>query len=486
MSRAAVHAPFEVAFDGPSHGNPFVDVELAVTFVSPTGADVTVGGFYDGGGRYLVRLLPAETGVWRFTSSSTARSLDGINGTFEIEPSGNPGPVRVADRFHFRHADGTRYTPFGTTAYAWTHQGDHLEEQTLASLESSGFNKVRMCVFPKSYLYNTNEPVRYPFARDEDGSWDTTRFDVEYFRHLENRIAQLDATGVQADLIIFHPYDRWGFSDLGRATDDRYVAYLVRRLAAFPNVWWSMANEYDLMWTKTIEDWERLAAIAVDNDHADHLISIHNCYGFYDYSKPWITHASMQRIDVYRTAENTDDWREEWGKPVVIDECAYEGNLDQGWGNITAEEMTRRCWEGAVRGGYVQHGETYFADDEIIWWAKGGTLKGDSPDRIRFLASVVADAPGGVLDPLPSEWDAPWGGVSGEYVVIYFGFNRPRFRTVSLPPGVRYRVEVIDTWGMTIEAVDGTYEGTFTIQLPGRQYMALRHTGGETKRGEGS
>ncbi|WP_129669300.1 DUF5605 domain-containing protein [Phytoactinopolyspora endophytica] len=474
-----VHAPFEIAFDGPAHGNPFVDVELTVTFVSPAGSELRVGGFYDGDGRYLVRLLPEETGTWRFTSSSTARSLNGVSSTFEITPSENPGRVRVADQFHFRHADGTRYAPFGTTAYAWTHQGDDLEAQTLASLQASPFNKVRMCVFPKSYLYNTNEPPRYPYARNEDGGWDTTRFDVEYFRHLENRIAQLDAIGVQADLIIFHPYDRWGFADLGRAADDRYVTYLVRRLAAYPNIWWSMANEYDLMWTKSIEDWERLAAVVVDNDHAGHLISIHNCFGFYDYSKPWITHASMQRIDVYRTAENIDAWREEWGKAVVVDECAYEGDLDQGWGNITAEEMVRRCWEGAVRGGYVQHGETYFADDEVIWWAKGGVLKGDSPERIRFLASIVAEAPRGVLDPLPSEWDTPWGGVAGEYVILYFGFNRPRFRTVSLPPGVRYRVEVIDTWNMTIEPVDGTYEGTFTIQLPGRQYVALRLTAAE-------
>ncbi|MEU9456656.1 hypothetical protein [Streptomyces sp. NPDC048277] len=31
----------------------------------------------------------------------------------------------------------------GTTAYAWTHQGDELEEQTLRTLERSPFNRVR-------------------------------------------------------------------------------------------------------------------------------------------------------------------------------------------------------------------------------------------------------------------------------------------------------------------------------------------------------
>ena len=48
---------------------------------------------------------------------------------------------------------------------------------------------------------------------------------------------------------------------LGPAVDERYLRYAVRRLAAFANVWWSMANEYDLLWAKTNDDWERLAAV---------------------------------------------------------------------------------------------------------------------------------------------------------------------------------------------------------------------------------
>ena len=41
-----------------------------------------------------------------------------------------------ATRFHFAYADGTPYFPVGTTCYAWTHQGDELEEQTLATLKA--------------------------------------------------------------------------------------------------------------------------------------------------------------------------------------------------------------------------------------------------------------------------------------------------------------------------------------------------------------
>ncbi|NKF32417.1 DUF5060 domain-containing protein, partial [Pseudomonas sp. BGM005] len=110
------------------------------------------------------------------------------------------------------------------------------------------FTKIRMGLFPKHFMFNSNEPDRFPFERlADDSGWDTTRFDVEYFRALEHRLEQLEELGVEADLILFHPYDRWGFAALGADADDRYITYVVRRLSAFPNVWWSMANEYDLL-----------------------------------------------------------------------------------------------------------------------------------------------------------------------------------------------------------------------------------------------
>jgi hypothetical protein len=263
---------------------------------------------------------------------------------------------------------------------------------------------------------------------------------------------------------------------MGPDADDLYVRYLVARLAAYGNVWWSMANEHDLVWSKSAGDWERLAALVTAEDPYGHLLSIHNCREFYDHGRPWVTHCSIQRVDVYRTAEETDTWRARWGKPVVVDECAYEGDIDHGWGNITAEEMVRRCWEGAVRGGYVGHGETYLADDEVLWWSKGGVLKGGSPARIAFLRAILEAGPADGLDPLPGTWDLPWAGVPGEYYLAYFGFNRPRYRTFAMPRGTAFRAAVVDTWNMTIDELPGTFEGTFRLDLPGRPYIAVRMT----------
>jgi hypothetical protein len=463
----------ELRFDGPSHGNPFVDVELGARVTHGDRA-FHIGGFYDGDGTYRIRFLAEREGEWHFETTSTARSLDGLSGAVQVGPaaSGSHGPVRV-DGLHFAHADGTRYRPVGTTAYAWTHQPEELQQRTLAALAESPFNKVRMCLFPKSYLYNANEPERFPFPGSLADGFDLARFDPAYFHELEGRVAELAGLGIEADLILFHAYDRWGFADLGPAVDDRLIRYVVRRLAASANVWWALANEYDLVWAKTTADWERIAAIIEEEDPHGHLRSIHNCHGFYDQTRPWITHVSAQRIDVYRTAENTDAWRSQYGKPVVIDEVGYEGDIDQGWGNLTGEELVRRCWEGAVRGGYVAHGETYLNDREELWWSKGGELIGTSPARMGFLDGIVAEAPGGVLDPLPSDWDVPWGGVAGEYLIAYFGFNRPSFRSIVLPDG-SFEIDVIDTWNMTVEPVPGVHRGAVRVELPARQYMAVR------------
>lgn len=473
--RPAARRPVEVVLDGPSHGNPFVDVELAATITGPSGK-VEVTGFYDGDGRHVFRFLPDVPGEWRFVTRSNAASLDGVRGSVAVAdaPAGAHGPVRAVG-LGFRHADGTRHVSVGTTAYAWTHQTPELEAATLATLAETPFTKMRMCVFPKSYLFNANEPAVHAFERDADGAFDTRRIVPEFFRHLEERVADLDALGIEADLILFHPYDRWGYADLGPSGDDRYLRHVVARLSAYPNVWWSLANEFDLLGNKTMDDWDRFAAVVRAHDPVGHLIGVHNCIELFDNARDWVTHASMQRVDVYRTAEEVDTWRRRWGKPVVVDECAYEGDIDQGWGNITAEEMTRRFWEAAVRGGWCGHGETYWAADDVLWWSKGGVLKGESPARIAFLRAVLEDAPGD-LEPAPLDWDVPSAVVGDSYRLTYYSFMQPRYRTLALPRGTRWRGEVLDTWAMTVTPIDGELTDGVRVALPARPYIALRLT----------
>ena len=233
---------YEVAVKGPTNGNPFVDVRFAARFAQ--GRDSTeVAGFYDGDGNYRVRFSPGKPGAWKYETISGAAELNGKTGEFTVTPPspGNHGPVRVTNTFHFAYADGTPYKQLGTTCYVWTWQDEALQEQTLKTLAASPFNKIRFCVFPKRYAWNTNEPPLYPFLRqaagqgsDKDmaarGNWDFTRFNVKYFQHFERRVAELQKLGIEADIILFHPYDdgHWGFDRMPAEADDRYLRYVDR------------------------------------------------------------------------------------------------------------------------------------------------------------------------------------------------------------------------------------------------------------------
>lgn len=490
----------EVACTGYRDGNPFLDYQIQGTFSSKN-ETVTVDGFYDGDGIYKVRFMPSFEGEYHFSITGNYGEKQEGGFTVTSAKTGNHGPVRVVNTYHFAYEDGTPYYSIGTTCYVWALQSDELIEQTLESLENAGFNKIRFCIMPKHYDYNLREPRSYPFVgtpmdssiltrdnfteytnKTEGNHWDFTKFNPEHFRHLEYCIAALNERGIEADLIVMHPYDRWGFAQMTREEDIRYWKYVIARFAAYRNVWWSLANEYDLMIYKKLEDWEAYARILCEKDPYNHLRSIHNWHTFYDYSRPWITHCSIQRLDTYKTSEFVNEWRERYKKPVVLDEIAYEGDIQWGWGNITAEELVRRFWEAACRGAYPGHGETYMHEKDILWWSHGGQLHGESWKRFRFLHQIMSETPGIGLKPQEMRWDilcaVPEDGSQfnksvKDYYLFYFSFMRPSFREFYFDDTSEFEVEVIDTWNMTIEN-RGRACGRFKVELPKRQYMAIR------------
>ncbi|WP_339316652.1 DUF5605 domain-containing protein [Paenibacillus sp. FSL R10-2734] len=474
----------EVELHGPQSGNPFQDIQLSAIF-RLMNRTVEVEGFYDGNGLYYIRFMPDSLGEWTFETHSNVPEMDSIQGILNVtSPSeGKHGPVRVKDQIHFAYADGTPFFPFGTTSYVWNHQGEALELKTLASLEASGaFNKIRMCVFPKHYDYNMNEPEFYPFQGNLKDGFDFSVFNPDYWRHLERRIEELQHLGIEVDLILFHPYDRWGFASMPSETDDFYLRYAIARLSSYHGIWWSLANEYDLMHKKKMEDWDRFFRTLQQYDPYQHLRSIHNWQNmeihyknlighWYDHGKPWVTHVSVQHHELMY---HIKEWRDLYRKPIVIDECQYEGNLNHGWGNITGERMVECFWQGAAQGAYVTHGETFFHPDEIIWWSHGGELHGESPARIKFLKDIMEQGP--QLGSVKANFhhDAATGGVDGEYYLVYYGAKRPALKKFILPEGIQFTIDLIDTWNMTIKRLEGTYSGECTVNLESKPYQALR------------
>ena len=428
---------------------------------------------------------------------------------------GRHGMVKAVGT-HFEYEDGTYYYPFGTTVYALAHQPKELIDQTMASLKASPFNKVRMCVFPKHYQYNNNEPLYYPFLKRPDGSWDTEKPVKEFWDNLEDVILRLDAMEIQCDLILFHSYDNWGFATMGREDNLKYLAYCLKRLGDLDNVWWSLANEYDLLLSEiSMDDWREIEQFVADHNPRGHLLSNHNCFLLWDVSRPNITHGSYQIKYLANVAHDI----KHFNKPVCVDECCYEGNLPEAWGNLSAEEMTARFWQAIASGGYCTHGETFLDDQDIVWWAKGGILKGKSPERIQFLRKITEEfpaplapyeaAPFEFMDNLPDEvkanfYKTPAGRSFGmahaqqdhdadiimslfehqytgrsEDLSVFLNYLYLRcqaYENMRLPEEKTYKVEVIDTWNMSRTTAYENARGEVRVDLPGRPYMAILAT----------
>ena len=444
---------FELAQAGPDDAPPtfnaFTDVAASVSFTHVASAEVAVvAAFYDGNATYLARFSPPRLGAYTYSTSSSSALMPQVNGSFvATSPSAdNRGPV-LTDPANARalvYADGTPHFSVGTTAYAWAHRSAEDASATLAALRGAAFNKVRMALFPKFYPYTHEEPPGdfFAFARaaaqpapncsfccsSRNGTFDLARFNPPFWRAIEGYVGSMRDMGVQADLILFHPYDggHWGFDCMPLETDLFYLRYAAARLGAFRNVWWSMANEWSDLKCKCAgqnssacpQTWfDALFRGLTAADPHRRRRSIHNGPIYYNHSQPWVDHVSMQCHGNGTAGGNSsaagsacvDLAVASWApKPIVLDEVRYEGTIASTWGRLTGEQMTQRFWLFLSKGAYAGHSETVLPAgvnascavspslcgcNAHMWWNKGQPFTGVSVTKVPFFRSYVEALP---------------------------------------------------------------------------------------------
>ncbi|WJH33834.1 DUF5605 domain-containing protein [Paenibacillus sp. CC-CFT747] len=458
---------FEWNLEGTESDNPSGEVRVRAEFRKGSRYFETEG-FDDGKGCYVIRFMPDEEGVWSVRTVSGQASFHGLAGEFRCLPAsdGNHGPVRAAG-LHFTYADGTPFLPFGTSSLAWHVQEDRYVEQTLQTLAGAPFNKIRMSLLPPKEAVTGQEGT--PFALRENGSADPGRINQAYFDRLEKALTALLLLGAQAELILFPAnLGEWGLEAMTLEEKNRYVRYVVARLAAYRHVWWTLEEIDSRSYPAGQGDREVLLRTLRECDYAGHLLTVNGPVDGYDWGRPSITHISLRHEDVKVASEFTQNY----GKPVVVDVCGWEGVGPSRWNSLTAEEMVYRLWEGLARGGYASHGEFLLQPGQLRWSVHGGTLLGEASARLAFLKGLLRDAPSG-LTYSRERHDASTLERKGEYYLQYFGPHRFSSRTFAMPEG-RYGAELIDTWNMTIEPLESAYEHRFQIMLPGELFHALR------------
>jgi hypothetical protein len=247
-----------------------------------------------------------------------------------------------------------------------------------------------------------------------------------------------------------------------------------------------------------------------------HLLSNHHCITEWNFKNPDTTHVCLQTIRTFRIPS----YRRRFRKPVVVDECGYEGDLPYAWGDLTGRELMRRIWTGYVLGGFVSYGETLLAPkdaggvpddggaDAVLWWAKGGTLRGEAVSRIAYLKTIL-ESLSGPIDPCPLDHDndrevlqrrlldpeearkmtdvqrdlaamsdsdyhdfedsaRDIAGQAEDLAYLrYFGAHQPSSCRLSLPGNAAYTVRVLDTWQMREVRCMQHASGKISVPLPG-------------------
>ena len=107
---------------------PLVDVIVTAAFTSDaSGAVVSRGAFFDGGGVFRVRFAPPSAGTWRWRTSSTVTNdtgLHGVTGAIAVAPYAGANPLYAhgfmrasADGRRLEHGDGTPFRWLGDTRW---------------------------------------------------------------------------------------------------------------------------------------------------------------------------------------------------------------------------------------------------------------------------------------------------------------------------------------------------------------------------------
>lgn len=345
--------------------NALQDVELAVTFVSPSGQESTVDAFWDGGYTWRVRFMPDEQGLWRYhtlCSDAGNNGLHNLEGAFWCSepdcstPFGRHGRLRLSDsRRYIVHDDGTPFFWLGDTCWAGPMQASDKEwDDYMRVRVRQHFNTVQFMATPS---------LASP-SGDRDGEMGfngTERIAVNaaFFQRIDRRIDAMNRAGllsVPALLWAAH----WSTPEVNAHNPGlwlpedqcvRLARYMVARWGAH-HVVWILPGDAIYAGDRALR-WQRIGrAVFGSARHA--LVTLHpggqHWYGDAFRDEEWLSVIGYQgghssAVDWLAwdvSGDPATDWKATPTRPIINLEPCYEYHVDQG-------DLTRRLSPFDVR-----------------------------------------------------------------------------------------------------------------------------------------
>jgi hypothetical protein len=273
-----------------SHDDPFNQVSMDMVVIDPTGRELRVPAFWDGGDLWKSRYASPVLGAHTFrTECAEDTGLNDVVGKIEVIPyhGENPlykhGPIVVSpNRRYLEHTDGTPFFWLGDTWWMGLchrlHWPEEFQELT-ADRKAKGFNVIQIV----AGLY----PDMFPFdprgANEAGFPWQTnyTAIRPEYFDAADKRLLYLVDQGFTPCIV-----GAWGYFMPWMGVDKMKAHWrnLIARYGALPVVWCA-AGEANLPWylakgfpyddRNQIHDWTKVLAYIRDTDPWHRPLTLH-------------------------------------------------------------------------------------------------------------------------------------------------------------------------------------------------------------------
>lgn len=340
-----INEPIDIAFriaTSPSL-NPF-DLQFGATFKDKNDNTLSIPGFYNGDGNYILRFssnLPVD---WHFETYSSVPELSGKKGSLSFKENENQevlGMVRVdlenPNKFQYTNGD-----PYFALAFEldWlfaldfgNNNGIPKTEKIVNEVKTNGFNQVVMNVYAFDVGWSIAEkvPEKYFYGRPDysvfEGNNQNPNFNslnLDFFNHFDRVIAHLNQKGIQAHIMIYVWNKKVNWPAMYSIADNRYFDYVIKRYQAYPNVIWDVSKEaldYGRCDIPYIN--ERIERIR-KADAFKHLVTVHD-YEYCRQEPDKVDFISVQnwRSDLYSFSLET--YFKHQDKPVMnIEHGGYE------------------------------------------------------------------------------------------------------------------------------------------------------------------
>ena len=190
------------------YDNPLYDVEeFYATFTSPTGRELRINGFWDGGTDWKVRFAPDEPGEWSYTTVCSEEDNTGLHnqsGTFRCMPNDNTlalyqhgAVMHPPGAYHLAHHDGTPF--FWTACTAWNGALKSTDEEWNKYLQHRVDHHYNVIQFVTTQWRGADQNSQGQVAYEGSGR---ITVNPAFFQAMDQKVDQINEYGLVAAPVV--------------------------------------------------------------------------------------------------------------------------------------------------------------------------------------------------------------------------------------------------------------------------------------------